>query len=135
MNKQIVTILQSYFKKRPEVIAVYIFGSYARNLEHRLSDIDVAILMKEKNRYSALEKRMDYIATLSKLLRKDIHPVILNFASEELARQIFLKGKCILVNEKLELSKYKMIMTSRIADFSYYRNQMQSGFVRSVMEG
>jgi len=31
---------------------------------------------------------------LSRILRKDIHPVILNSAGEELLRQIFLKGKC-----------------------------------------
>ena len=72
---------------------------------------------------------------LSKILKKDIHPVILNSANEELVRQIFLKGRCLLVNDSRELSKYKMIMISRIADFAYHRNQMQSGFVRKVMEG
>jgi hypothetical protein len=72
---------------------------------------------------------------LAKLLKKDIHPVILNSASEALIRQIFLKRKCIQVNDSHELSKYKMIMISRIADFGYYRNMIQSGFVSKVMDG
>jgi predicted nucleotidyltransferase len=135
MNKQIVKLIKSYFKKKPEVIAVYLFGSHARSIEHRSSDIDIGILLKEEHRYNALEKRIDYMIALSKLSRKDIHPVILNFASEELVRQIFLKGKCILVNKARELSEYKMIMITKIADFTYYRNQIQSGFVNKVMEG
>jgi predicted nucleotidyltransferase len=135
MKKKIVTLIKSYFKKKPEVIAVYLFGSYARSTEHRLSDIDVGILLKEKNRDNALEKQIAYMSAISKLLKKDVHSVILNFASEELVRQIIRKGKCILVNDADELSKYKMIMITKIADFSYYRNQMQTGFVSKVMEG
>ena len=34
-----------------------------------------------------------------------------------------------------KLSKFKMIMIARIADFGHYRNMMQSGFISKVMEG
>ncbi|MFX0133935.1 MAG: hypothetical protein ACFFDN_09840, partial [Candidatus Hodarchaeota archaeon] len=64
---------------------------------------------------------------------KDIHPVILNIASEELLRQIFLKGKSLLINNPGELARYKMIMFAKIADFAYYRNKMQSGLIRKIM--
>ena len=68
------------------------------------------------------------------ILKKEIHPVILNSASEELMRQIFLKGKCILVKDPKKLSLFKMTMFTRIADFGYYRNKMQSGIIRNIME-
>jgi hypothetical protein len=70
---------------------------------------------------------------LSRILRKDIHPVILNLAGEELLRQVFLKGKCILVKDPKKLAQYKMTAFSRIADFAYYKNQMQKGIVRNIM--
>jgi predicted nucleotidyltransferase len=135
MNTYLADKIKSYFKEKPEVIAVYLFGSYAQGNEARLSDIDIGILLHGSNRDTDFEKRVEYLMELSKILKKDIHPVILNSANEELVRQIFLKGRCLLENDSRELSKYKMVMISRIADFAYHRHQMQSGFVRKVMEG
>jgi predicted nucleotidyltransferase len=135
MNEQAVTIIKSYFKQKPEIVAVYLFGSYAKGKERRTSDVDLGILLRVADRTSVLDKRIEYMVELSKLLKKDIHPIILNSASEALIRQIFLKGKCILVNDSQKLSKFKMIMIARIADFGHYRNMMQSGFISKVMEG
>jgi predicted nucleotidyltransferase len=125
----------AYFKKKEGVIAVYLFGSYAEGKERPLSDIDIGILFDRKDRDSAKEKRNDYMLELARVLRKDIHPVILNSASEELLRQIFLKGKCILINDSRKLARYKMVMFTKIAEFAYYRRQMQSGLIRKVREG
>jgi hypothetical protein len=72
---------------------------------------------------------------LGRILRKDIHPVILNSAGEELLRQIFSNGKCLLINNPKEFSRFKMVMFSRIADFAYYRTKMQSGLIKKVMKG
>jgi predicted nucleotidyltransferase len=135
MNEQAVTIIKSYFKQKPEIVAVYLFGSYAKGKERRTSDVDLGILLRVADRTSVLDKRIEYMVELSRLLKKDIHPIILNSASEALIRQIFLKGKCILVNDSQKLSKFKMIMIARIADFGHYRNMMQSGFISKVMEG
>ena len=76
-----------------------------------------------------------YIIELGRILKKDIHPVILNSASEELLRQVFSNGECLLINNPEALYWFKTIMYSRIADFSYYRNQMQSGLIKKVMKG
>ena len=135
MHEDIIEIIKSYFEKKTEIVAVYLFGSFARGNEHRKSDIDIGVLIKENLRTGASEKRIGYMAELATLLKKDIHPVILNSASEALVRQVFLKGDCILVKDSKELARYKMMMISRIADFGFYRNMIQSGFVSKVMEG
>ena len=134
MSEQATTIIKSYFEQKPDVVAVYLFGSYAKERQRRTSDIDIGILLQASDRTSALDKRIDYMVELSRLLKKDIHPVMLNSASEALIRQIFLKGKCILVNDSQELAKFKMIMIARIADFGHYRNLIQSAFVNKIME-
>jgi len=135
MNEQAVTKIKSYFEKKPDVVAVYLFGSCASGKDRRTSDVDLGILLQVSELTNTQDKRNDYIVELARLLRKDIHPVILNSASEALIRQIFFKGKCILVNDSQELYKFKMIMTARIADFWQYRNMMKLGFIRKVMEG
>ncbi len=135
LNNKLKEKIIDYFKNKEEVIAVYLFGSYAEGKERYLSDIDIGILMDSKDRDFVTRRRNDYMVELARILRKDIHPVILNSASEELLKQIFSKGQCIIVNNSRELAQYTMVVFAKIAEFAYYRRQMQSGLIRKVMEG
>ena len=123
-----------YFKKKKEIIAIYLFGSCAKGKKFHSNDIDIGILLDKTNQEDINEQKKECFIQLGRILRKDIHPVILNSASEELMRQIFLKGKCLLVNDSMELARFKMFMISKIAEFGDYRNQMQTGFIKKVME-
>jgi len=127
--------LIEYFKSKKEVIAIYLFGSYAVGKQRHMSDIDIGILMSRTGHDFTGRKINEYIVELSRILRKDIHPVILNFASEELLKQIFKKGKCILINDSKKLSINKMIMFAKISDWDYYRRRMQSGLIKNIMGG
>ena len=134
MKDKLINRLKAYFKDKSEIVAVYLFGSQATNKTLRSSDVDIGILLDTYDRAIETEKRNQYLVELANILRKEVHPVILNSAGEELMRQIFLKGKCILVRNPEKLSLFKMTMYARIADFSYYRDQMQSGLIRNIME-
>jgi len=134
MKDKLINKLKAYFEDKSEVIAVYLFGSQAKNKTTPSSDVDLGILLNTKDRATETKKRNQYLVDLATILRKEIHPVILNSAGEELMRQIFLKGKCILVRDPEKLSLFKMTMFARIADFGYYRDQMQSGLIRNIME-
>jgi len=127
--------IRDFFKDKEGIVAVYLFGSYAEGKERPFSDIDIGVLLNENDRHFVKEKRNEYMTKLSRVLRKDVHLVILNSAGEELIKQIFLKGECILVNDAKKLSYYKMVMLSKIVDFAFYREQMQSGLIRSIMKG
>ena len=99
------------------------------------SDIDLAILFDSRNR-EAIDRRLDkYLIELSRILRKDIHMTTMDFAGEELLKQIFKNGKCIIVNDTKKMAYFKMISYSKIAGFYYHRCKMQSGMIRKVMEG
>jgi uncharacterized protein len=132
MDNDLLKTVAKYFNTK-DIIAVYLFGSYAEGRERPSSDIDIGVLLNEKN--NDLEKNIQntFIVELSRIIKKDIHLIILNSASEELMRQIFLKGKCILVNDKKRLAIFEMVALSKIAEFAYYRNQMQKGLIKKVM--
>ena len=134
MNKKLSNIISDYFKNKDEVIAVYLFGSYASEKNQPFSDIDIGILLNRIDQEFARQQKMRYITELSRIIRKDVHPVILNYASEVLMKQIYSKGICILIKDSKELAKYKMTIYARIADFAYYLNKMQNGFIRRTME-
>lgn len=127
--------IKRYFKTKKEIIAVYLFGSHAVGKEQPFSDVDIGLLFDEMDKDLSFRRRNDYLVELGRLLRKDIHPVILNSANEEVLRQIFLKGKCILINDAKKLARHKMVMYVKIAEFAYYKRQIQSGLIKKVMEG
>ena len=134
MNEQKLSkIISDYFSNKDEVVAVYLFGSYASGKNRTFSDIDIGILLNRADPESVNQQKMGYLTELSRIIRKDVHPVILNFASEVLMKQIFSKGRCILINDSKKLVKYKMSMYAKIADYAYYLNKMQKGFIRRTM--
>jgi predicted nucleotidyltransferase len=131
MNERIVR----FFEARPEVIAVYLFGSRARGRAKETSDVDLAILVDPDVKVDEPELNRDLIVGLSRALRKDIHLVILNRAGELLSAQVFKYGKCLYNSKPGILSGFRTVQFSKIVDFAYLRNMMEKGFTRKVMEG
>jgi predicted nucleotidyltransferase len=127
--------ITNYFENKEGIIAVYLFGSYASGKVRSCSDIDLAILFDSRDRVM-INRRLDkYLIDLSRILRKDIHLTAMNFASEELLKQIFKKGHCLIVNDSKKLACFTMTAYSKIVNFQYYRGQFQAGIIRKVMEG
>jgi hypothetical protein len=133
MHNELSKKIKAYFSNKKEVIAVYLFGSYAEARECPFSDIDIGLLLDRMDHKNIKDVKNKFIIELSRILRKDMHLVILNSASEELIRQIFLKGKCILVSDPKKTSRYKMVMLAKVTEFLYYRTQMQAGLIKKVM--
>jgi predicted nucleotidyltransferase len=127
--------IKSFFENKKDIVAVYLFGSYADGKEHSFSDVDLAILFDNRDRETVNQRLDKYLVALSRILRKDVHLTAMDFAGEELLKQIFRKGKCLVVNDSKKMAYFKMIAFTKIANFHYYRSQMQSGVVRKVMEG
>ena len=130
----LIDVISDYFLGKDEVVAVYLFGSHAQGKERPMSDVDLGILFSEAALPQAAQMRDRYMAELARLLRKDIHPVILNSAGEGLMKQVFSRGKCIVLNDPKKYSLFRTVMFSRIADFSYQRERMQAGLARKLME-
>ena len=128
-------IISSFFEEEKAVTAVFIFGSYATGRNTRGSDIDIGILLKKDGAIKSAEIESKCVIELARLLRKDIHPVILNSASVTLLRQVFLKGKCILDKDTKSLAIFKMRAFAMIAEFEYFKTKMQRGFVNRIAEG
>ena len=130
---RLVEKIQRYFAARRGVVAVYLFGSRAAGRERQRSDVDLGIVLDGDQLEHAAAFVDECIVAIGRILRKDVHPVILNVASEELLRQIFQKGRCVAVNDIAKLSRFRTLMYSRIADFGQYRDQAQQGLIRRVL--
>ena len=127
--------ITTFFEDEKDIVAVYLFGSYAAGHERAVSDVDLAILFDSHDR-STVNRRLDnYLVDLPRILRKDVHLTAMNFAGEVLLKQIFTNGKCLVVNDSKKMAYFKMIAFSKIVNFHYYHHQMKSGMIRRVLEG
>ena len=127
--------ITAFFENKKDIVAVYLFGSYAGGKERTSSDVDLAILFGNRDREAVNQRLDEYLVALSRNLRKDAHLIAMDFAGEELLKQIFKKGKCLVVNDPKKMAYFKMIAFTKIVNFEYYRSQMQKGIIRKVMEG
>jgi len=133
MKSDITEKIGSFFEKYPEVVAVYLFGSYARGREQRDSDLDLAILLDQTALPRLNKLKRQFTIDLARILRKDLHLVIMNSAGEALIAQIFKYGRCILNQRPELLSRFKMSSYAMIAEFAYYRDQMKKGFINRLL--
>jgi len=131
MNERIVQV----FEMQPDVVAVYLFGSHARGRAKDTSDIDLAILLDPQAKVDEFNLKRDLMIGLSRVLRKEVHLVILNRAGETLSAQVFKYGQCLYNSNPPTLSRFRTVQFSSIVDFAYLRNMMEKGFTRKIMEG
>lgn len=126
--------ITQYFTNKNEVAAVYLFGSYASEKNHPASDVDLAILFLPEYLPSADRFCRRYLTELGRILRKDIHPVVMNRAGEVLLKQIFIKGKRLVMKNPAYVREFNMFAMSRIADFGFYLDRMQAGLKKKMQE-
>ncbi len=126
--------IRDYFQHKQEVASVYLFGSRASGREGTASDVDIAVLLCRECLESARVLQEKYLVELGRILKKDIHPVVMNNAGEVLLKQILFKGKRILVRDSYLDSYFTMIAVSRIVDFNSHLKQMQEGMKKKILE-
>lgn len=83
------------------VVAVYLFGSFARGEEGPLSDIDLALLLNPRTARADLAPlALDYLIELNSLLGTDeVGFVLLNSAPLTLRHEVVRTGKVLVDND------------------------------------
>jgi predicted nucleotidyltransferase len=115
--------LKDYLYSRDDVIAAYIFGSYASKRLTPVSDIDIAALLdtdlKEKD-YGFT--KLNIITDLMQLLSfNNIDVVVLNMASPLLSHEIIKKGILLFSKDEEKCREYTAKATMRYLDTIHLR--------------
>jgi len=133
--EEIKAKVADYCASRPEIVACCLFGSYAGGRQRQGSDVDVAFLLDASvPRSEYFDLKLTYHNGLASILRLDIHPVTMNDAGEVLLEQIFGKGITVFSRDVSELSRFRAIRLSMIAEFAPYRNRMEEALFRKYKE-
>lgn len=113
--------LQEVFRKKDEVLSVYLFGSVAEGVPNRHSDVDIAVrLAPGLGTEEKLGIRIDLIGELENLIESEVDIVILDDASLKMIYQVFRHGRLLYAKNHLREESFRLKKQKEYFDFQYY---------------
>ncbi|OGZ31696.1 MAG: hypothetical protein A3H02_01365 [Candidatus Niyogibacteria bacterium RIFCSPLOWO2_12_FULL_41_13] len=123
MDEEKLRKLKEYFEGRKDIVMAFIFGSYAKEKQISVSDVDIAIYFKPAGRELEWEIKKEYEnenaiwLEIEKIIGRDTDLVILNRASSCLAFEILRTGVPILIKDKNLYWRFLLTVSMAAEDF------------------
>ncbi len=132
-----LSAISRYAATVEDIVAVYVFGSYAREQAGPLSDIDVAVLLRPTvaaERY--LDARLQCMHDMANILqRNDVDIVILNEAPLALGYRVLRDGKLLFCGDRATLTAFKATTITRYLDFQPIIERHERAIVERARQG
>ena len=113
----------TYLQSMPDILFAYLFGSFGRGKRLPLSDVDIAVYLKEPT--VVQEKKMEILGALIDILQTDeIDLVVLNNAPLPLRRRILESKKVVVDREPFLRHHYESLTMREYFDFSILEEQI-----------
>ena len=115
--ESLIPQVTDYLKSNPHIIFTYLFGSLAKGKQQLLSDVDIAVYLKQganlvECKLAILEKLIDILQT------DEIDLVILNEANLPLVINILKNKKIIIDKEPFTRHIFESLAMRKYFDFS-----------------
>ena len=106
-----------------EIVAAYLFGSTAKGVVSRLSDIDIAVLLRNRDKKGgAILKFRLYADLCRKLKRNDIDLVLLDLSGNLILNdEIVRNGKLLYTTDDGVREDFELNVLHRNMDFRFQR--------------
>jgi len=134
-RSQIEQSIKAYFRPQRDVVAVYLFGSFANAEQRPDSDVDIAVLCHpDKTREEYFELELTYFVGLSRAVAKNLDIVILNCSGELLCYEVFRTGRVLFERDRDRRVSFQSQMLCRYFDLQPRLHQMTQGMVKKLRE-
>lgn len=120
--------LKEFLEKRDDVLAAFLFGSFAKDRVHRESDVDIAVYFKPSSHEIEYEEEKNYAgedeiwSETEKILNIKTDFVVLNRASSTLADSIIKEGRQLVMNDTKYFARFANVIDDAA---EYYREYME----------
>jgi predicted nucleotidyltransferase len=113
----------TYLQSMPDILFAYLFGSLGKGKHFPLSDVDIAVYLKEP--LDVPEKKMEILGALIDILQTDeIDLVVLNNAPLPLKMRILESRKVVVDREPFLRHNYESLTMREYFDFSILEKQI-----------
>ena len=114
LKERINSIVES-LKKYPEVVAIILYGSYAKGKEKPLSDIDVAVILKDKSLEAEVSSFSSNVLDVVPFHRL---PLYIKF-------EVLKHGKVLFLRDREDFMNVKKRILRDYLEMSYLYKRMQ----------
>jgi len=129
--------LATHFADSREVMALYLFGSYARGEADQLSDVDIALLLRPNlPRETMWRLGLRLNAEVCNILgTEDVDVIVLNTAPLEAQFEIIRTGKLLHSSDENIRTEYEVQMMNAYWDFKKVLDEYDAYALKRIREG
>lgn len=125
--------LQKVFCSFPEVVTVYLFGSYLEKRE-RAGDVDLAVLLKASGR-GMVNLYMDLYPRLSEIFTPlEVDLLFLNSASLPVCFETIHTGRVVYSSDDEYRTDFEELISRKYMDFRYHLETARGELYEAVKE-
>lgn len=131
LAKKLVAKIKNYFSQKPEIVAVYLYGSYARGEAKETSDIDMGVVLKEKPSSRAFEiPQVKFSQDLAKILGEEVEVQDITNCDLEFAHRVLSEGKLLYSGDEKRRIEFETTIVGAYFDMKplfeeYYRQLLK----------
>jgi predicted nucleotidyltransferase len=129
-----ISLLMAKLQDVDSIDAVYLFGSVAKKDLKPLSDIDIAVLLREglgKDKMSEL--KLSFTGLIADALStEEFDLVVLNDAPIRFSYSILKDGALVFVKDEKHLIDFRERAIKYYLDFSYYIKEFDKAFLEGL---
>jgi len=116
-----------------DIVLLYLYGSYALGIAHRLSDLDVGFLSKRK---FSLNNTLKLLGKLEEIFEEEaIDLVDLSKAPLTLIHRVLKEGKCLYAQDLSKRIEFEIRHESLYWDTEPLRREYFMGLERRIKDG
>ncbi|MBT9174247.1 MAG: hypothetical protein DDT21_02659 [Syntrophomonadaceae bacterium] len=128
--------MQKVFNEYSEILAVYLFGSFAKNKTTKDSDVDMGILLKDNvSSERKLDIRLNLMAEIESIFNRKCEVIILQDAPLLLLYQIFRCRNIIYEKKHLARINFESLKRREYFDFKFYQERHSQIFRKRLVKG
>lgn len=126
--------LLAYLDEQADVVAAYIFGSHAEGRAHTRSDIDIAILLQQRDDIDYFDRRLTLMSALEDFADAETDVVVLNSAPPLLQHQILKHGRLFYERDRAARVEFSVRAMQRYADLKPMYDMFNNDVLRKIKE-
>lgn len=124
--------LQGVFDLFPEVIAVYLYGSYLEE-PAKARDVDLGVLLASKENIGDLYIRL-YPELEAVFAPLEVDLLFLNLAPLPMAFEVMSKGKVVYCRDEKRRTDFEYVISGLYMDYHYHLQQARRELYEAIKE-
>ena len=126
----------AFLSAQPDIVAAYLFGSFAAERATPRSDVDLAILLADElGPFEFLERRLELMGQLEGFVKGELDVVILNTASPFLQHQVLREGWLLYEGNRRARIEFEVRSGKAYADLQPMREFFHRSLLQEIREG